>query len=164
MGFLSGKSEQKSSNQAYPFLKDALGGTVGAGAGAAQTASSLLSGGPEGQAAFNQYKDSAGYKGVIDAGSDAIVGNNAARGLLRSGATGKAISNFGQETGKSFFKDYMDRLLGLSQQGTQAAGTIGAAGNVQSSKSKPGIGKLLGAGLSLIPGGQIAGAALGGGG
>lgn len=162
MGFLTGKSEQKSSNKAYDYLKGSMDGSIKAGAGANTAASNLLMGGPGSDAAFNNYKNSAGYEGVIKGGTDAITGNNAARGLLRSGATGKALTSFGQEAGKSFFKDYISQLLGLSQQGNQAASIVGGAGNVQSSKSKPGIGKMLGAGLSMIPGAGAAGAVLGG--
>jgi hypothetical protein len=155
MGFITGKSTQKSEskNLAYPYLKDAYSGAVSTGTNAMQLMQQLLGGGPGGDAAYKAYQDSTGYQNVIDSGSKAITGNAASRGLLRSGATGKALVNFGQEAAKSNFNNYLQHLLGLSGQDLQAGGLIAGAGqtNTQTSKSKPGLGSTIGAGLSMIP-------------
>jgi hypothetical protein len=151
MGFITGKSTQKSSNQAYPFLKDAYAGQIQTGTDTNQLIQQLLGGGPGGNAAYQQYQNSTGFQNTIDAGSKAITGNAASRGLLRSGSTGKALVNFGQDAAKSNFNSYVQQLLGLSGQGMQAGQIVGGAGNVQESKSKPGLGPTIGAAMSMIP-------------
>lgn len=155
MGFITGKSTQKSSseNKAFPYLQQAYGGAVSQGTGASDLMSKLLMGGQGGADAYKQYQDSTGYQSVLDAGSKAITGNAASRGLLSSGSTLKALSNYGQDTAKSSFNTFLQHLLGLSGQGLQAGGLIGQAGqtSTSSSKSKPGLGSTIGAGLSMIP-------------
>jgi hypothetical protein len=152
MGFLTGKSTQKTENKAYPFMKDAYGGAVSAGTGAMDMMSKLLMGGQGGKEAFSQYQDSTGYQNLIDGGSKAITGNAASRGMLRSGATGKALVNFGQDAAKQSFGSYLQQLLGLSGQGMQAGGLIAGTGQTQQSKSKPGMAPLVGTAMSMIPG------------
>lgn len=155
MGFLTGKSKQTSSsgNQAHSYLKDAYGGQVQAGTNATNLLSQLLGGGPGGEEAYKSYQDSTGFQNTLDSGSKAITGNAASRGLLRSGSTGKALMSFGQDAAKSNFNNYIQQLLGLSGQGLQAGGLIGQSGQTsqQQSKSKPGMGGIIGAGLSMIP-------------
>lgn len=141
-------STSDSRNQAYPMLQQAYGGQINDGTQAAHAASSLLTGGPGSDAAFNNYKNSAGFNSTLDAGSRAITNNNAAKGFLQSGATGQALSNFGQQTNQQYFKDYLSQLMGVSNQGLQAGGLVGGAGQVskgtQNSSQKPGIGGFLG--------------------
>lgn len=157
MGFITGKSTQKStaSNQAYPYLQGALGGAVSGGTNALGMAGNLLGMGDKaaGDAAYQNFQNSTGFQSQLDAGSKAITGNAASRGLLRSGSTGKALMNFGQDLGKQSFSTYLQNLLGMSGQGLQAANIIGGAGQQSSStgKSKPGLGSTIGAGLSMIP-------------
>lgn len=165
MGFLTGKNTQKTENKAYDYLKGAYSPAVSTGANAMSTVASLLGqGSPEaGAQALSQFQNSTGYQNVLDSGTRALVGNAASRGLLRSGSTGKAITNFGQEAAKSSFNSLLQNLLGLSGQGLQAGSLISGAGTVQKSKSKPGLAPYLGAGLSMIPGLGPAAAALAGG-
>jgi hypothetical protein len=158
MGFLTGKSTQKSvsENKAYPYLQGAYGGQVTNGTGASSLLASLLGVGGTpgaGQAGLDAFKNSAGYNNVIKGGTDAITGNAASRGLLRSGSTGKAIVNFGQNTAQNFYNNYLQNLLGLSGQGLQAGGLIGNAGqtSTQTSKSKPGLAPMLGTLAAGIP-------------
>jgi len=59
---------------------------------------------------------------------NAITGSAAARGLLNSGATLKALNQFGQEQAQQSYNQYLNNLGGFGQQGLQAALGVGAAG------------------------------------
>lgn len=89
--------------------------------------------GPGGQAAFQNYLDSAGYKTQLNAGIDALNSNAAARGMLKSGATLKATQRFGSGLGQQYFNNYIGQLMntanmGLSADQTLAGAYTGAAG------------------------------------
>lgn len=145
--FLGGNSKQSStstsSNQAYPFLQSALGsnvGSVGSSMGAIQA---LLSGDTSGLDAF---KNATGFNAQTKAGSQGITGNAAASGLLRSGSTGKALANYGNQMNSQATQNYLGQLGSLAGLGLQSAGLIGQAGQTSSStgttKSKSGLGGL----------------------
>lgn len=145
-----------SDNQAYPYLQGAYGGQVSNGTDSADMLHALLTGGAGSSDAFDAYKNSAGFNSTLDAGSHAITNNNAAKGFLQSGATGKALEQFGQQTNQQFYNNYLDKLLGSSQQGLAAGGLIGGAGQQSTSQGtstgpKQGIGGFLGSALSAVP-------------
>lgn len=132
MGFNKSKSTSNTQNQAYPFLKDSLGGVVG-GAQTAQTGiSDLLSGNTEG---FNRYKTATGFNRTLSQGLTDLTGASAARGLLRSGAAGKSFMSYGEDLARKSSGDYIQQLLGLGQLGIGAGQVIGGAGNVTNQKS-----------------------------
>ncbi len=83
-------------------------------------------GGP--QNAFQNYLNSTGYNFRLGEGQRAITSSQAARGLLDSGATAKALTTFGQNIGSAEFDNYLRQLSGLAGQGLQAGGMIGSAG------------------------------------
>lgn len=141
-------------------LNSALGSTVG-GTGAANSAMAGMlgvGGNPAAQAkAFDQYKNSTGYNSTLQAGSQAITGNNASKGLLSSGATAKALSNFGQNTNQQYYNNYLNQLLGLGNQGIAAGGVLADSGKTSSQSetgAKPGLFGSGGVGslLTSIPG------------
>lgn len=146
------QSTSQSSNQAYPYIQGAYSGQVGNGTAANSQISSLLglTDPSQASAAFNDYKNSAGYNSTLQAGSQAITDNAASRGLLSSGATAKGLDQFGQQTNQQYYNSYLQNLLGLSTAGTQAGGLIAGAGQQSSSQStassdkKNGISGLLG--------------------
>lgn len=158
----SGSSQNASWNDAYPWLSNNYGSMATNGIGANDFMAQLLGtkGGDEASQAFDRYKDNTGYNFVLDSGSKAITGNQATRGMLGSGATLKALNTFGQNTGTSFFNNFLDKLLGQSQQGLGAGGLISGAGQKSlgnsnsssssqgtssgSSSTKPGMGQFLG--------------------
>ena len=160
-------SHSESGNKAYPWLQDQYGGMVGGGTRAYDAIGNLLGlGDPSaGAAAFDAYKKSAGYQNALTAGTDAIVGNRAAGGLLQSGSALKGISRFGSDLASQYYDKYLNNLLGLSQQGLQAGGLISNAGQYSlsdstsqssgtssgSSSSKPGLGGFIGGLASAIP-------------
>jgi len=101
--------------------------------GGAPTIEGSGSQGPGGNAAFQNYLDSAGYKTQLNSGIDALNSNAAARGMLKSGATLKATQRFGSGLGQQYFNNYIGQLMnsanmGLSADQTLAGAYTGAAG------------------------------------
>lgn len=153
-------------NDAYPQLSNDYGSQTSNGLGANDFMAQLL--GLKGDAgandAFDKYKQDAGYNFMLDSGSKAITNNSASKGILNSGATLKALSDYGQNTGTSFFNNYLDKLSGLGQQGLGAGGLIASTGQKSvgsgtsnsssqgtsnaSSYSKPGMGQFIGSIIS----------------
>lgn len=142
MSFLTGKSESK--NLAYPFLKDSFGGAATAGVNAGQAGlgqvQSILSGADNG-AGYDTYKNSTGYENIFNEAMRGVSSNAAARGLLASGSTARALADRGGQLGQQNFPNYLQQLLGVSQAqsslGTNLAGLIGQAG--QTSKQREGL-------------------------
>lgn len=127
-----------SNNQAYPMLSQALGGQVNNGTGASNAIAGLtgVGGDPAAQdAAFSKFRDSTGYQFGMDQGTHAITGSAAAKGLLGSGSTAKALSSFGQNYADSQYQNYTNMLQGLTNSGNQAAGVISGAGQQSQSQS-----------------------------
>lgn len=79
--------------------------------------------------AFANYQNSTGTQFQLNEGSKAITTNNAAKGLLNSGATLKALTKYGQNLGSTTFNNYLSQLGGLQQAGLSAGGAIGGAGS-----------------------------------
>lgn len=141
-GILGGggnKSSQSSSNKAWDLISSGLGGALNYTTGAGDLISGLLGGD---SSAFNRFSNSAGMNEVLDAGSRAITGNTAARGLFRSGATGKALTKFGQDTAKSYLKDYINSLGVLGNLGLGAGQLLVGAGQESKGSTKQGKGGL----------------------
>lgn len=130
-------SQSQSGNQAYPFLQQEYAPAVQAGNSATDFISQLLGlkGGDEANNAFDKYRDSSGYNFVLDQGNQNIENSAAARGMLSSGATAKALQSFGQNTAAQYYGSYLDQLRQLAGQGTQAGNIIGGAGNYANSSS-----------------------------
>lgn len=137
---LFGGSKQKanSSNQAYGYLQDALGGGIQQGGQAGSAIANML--GLNGSGAqnqgFNNFRNSTGYQFGMDQGMQAITGGAATKGLLNSGSTLKGLNQFGQQFANSQYGDYMNQLQGLQGAGLQGAGVLSSAGNVSSSKGR----------------------------
>ncbi len=93
-----------------------------AGADANQQILSALSGGPGSQQAFQNFLGNTGFQSQLQAGSEAITGNQAAQGLLQSGSTLKRLTTFGQDLGQRGFSNFLGQLGGVAQRGLGAAG------------------------------------------
>lgn len=78
--------------------------------------------------AFNNYLNSTGYKFQQQQGSQALTGSAAARGLLGSGATAKALSTYGQNTAAGGLDNYLSQLNTQANRGATEANAIGSAG------------------------------------
>lgn len=117
----------------YNYLtgKNGVTGEVANGNAANTAESQLLGTAPvsgQTQNGLNNYLNSTGYKFQQQQGTDAITGSAAARGLLNSGATAKALTAYGQGLAGSSFNNYLGQLNTQTQQGLTASGQIGAAG------------------------------------
>jgi hypothetical protein len=136
VGSLIGGSKAKSADlTGFNYLQGSpIGKTyLPAGAQALNTESALLGGGtPEAQAqaksAFQNYLGSTGYNFQLDQGTRAITGSAAARGILNSGSTAKALEQYGQNLASTNFNNYLGQQQGIAQMGLQAGSQIGAAG------------------------------------
>lgn len=85
--------------------------------------------------AFNNYLGSTGYNFQLGQGTNAITGSAAAKGILNSGATAKALTGFGQNLASNYFNSYLGQLNVANGQaqasanaGTVASGQVGQAG------------------------------------
>lgn len=143
IGFLNSRSQARgqeaagqqaagTANQGYNYLS---GSPVGqqylpAGGAAIQQQQALLGLGGDpaaAQEAFQNYQQSTGFQGQLEAGQQGITGSAAARGLLGSGSTAKALQAHGQQLGAQSFQNYLGQLGGVAGMGLQAGGMVGQA-------------------------------------
>lgn len=89
-------------------------------------------------AGLNAFSDSAGLGFVMDQGQKAISGASAANGVFNSGATGKALVEYGQGLGQTYLNQYMSHLASLGQLGLGAGSAMTGAGGVNTSQSAGG--------------------------
>jgi hypothetical protein len=85
---------------------------------------------------LDTYKTNTGFNQELESGLRGITGTAAARGLLRSGSTGKAFMRYGQELEQRTAQNYIQNLLGLSGLGLTAGGVLAGAGNTSTSSGK----------------------------
>jgi hypothetical protein len=115
------------------FLSQLLGVSPGAVSSGANTVGQIANGVAQAggaQAGYNNYLQQAGYAPAMRQLSQGITGQGAASGLLRSGATAKALQTRGAELNQSFFNNYLQQLAGLSGLGLQAGGLVANTGQV----------------------------------
>jgi len=147
-----------SNNQAYPMLSGALGGQVTNGTNASNLLSGLFGGQGQDAAnkAFDTFRNSTGYQFGMDQGSQAVTQNAATKGLLNSGSTAKALTDYGQNYANSQYQNFVNPLMQLVGSGNQAAGVIANAGqqsnssSTSKSSSNNGLGGFIGQGLSTV--------------
>lgn len=135
---IQGNYDQQAANQAltgfnYLSGNPAEQGYINNGGAANSQIAALLGVGSPGavngaQNAFKNYLGSTGYNFNLQQGQNAINGNMAAKGLLNSGATGKALTSYGQGLASNYFNNYIGQLSGLAGAGQTALGQVGAAG------------------------------------
>jgi hypothetical protein len=137
------RSKQESKNLAYENMQRDFGGLQTNATTGANALNSLLSGDSSG---FEAFKNATGYDFMAERGSRGITSNMAAKGLLRSGVTGKALMNFGNQMNNQYVGSYMDRLGQQADTGFKAGNLISGAGtyNKGTSSEKPDITKFIG--------------------
>jgi len=139
-------TQSSSENQAYPMLSQNLGGQTTNATGASNGLAAMLGigGDPAAQnAAFQNFRNSTGYQFGLDQGTNAITSNAAAKGLLNSGATGKALESYGQNYANQQYQNYLNPLMNLISSGNQAGQVIAGAGqksNMTSNSTSSGSG------------------------
>lgn len=152
-GGSSQKSTSTSSNVNNDLLKTNLSSTLGVvnrGAGALEA---FLGGDTSG---FDAYKKATGFDWLTKNGSQGILGGLASRGLLRSGAAGKALVNYGNDMSNQYAQNYLQTLFGLGDMGLKSAGILADSGRVSNSTSSGssstgGLGKAIGSVLTKVP-------------
>lgn len=133
-------ADDKAAEQAltgYNYLTSGAGSSatssyINNGANANNTISALLGTGGDtaaAQEAYNNYLNSTGYQFQLSSGQDAINSDQAAKGLLNSGATAKALTQYGQNLASTTFNNYLSQLSGLSTAGQTSLGQVASAGS-----------------------------------
>jgi hypothetical protein len=145
------KSTQESGNRNLGLINQQYAGQMQQGNDAVSQVMALLGGDRSGLQAF---QDATGFNPMAERMSRGVTGNAAAGGLLRSGATGSALTQLGVDLQNQSAGDYIQRLLGVGEMGLGAGQLVTSAGQYSkgesTQKSKPGIGGLIGQGLSGI--------------
>lgn len=78
--------------------------------------------------AFTQFREDPGYKYSVDQAVQGVDRSAAARGLLTSGATIKAIQDRAGHLADQGYSNYFNRLAGVSGTGQTATANTGALG------------------------------------
>lgn len=151
MSSIFGGSKSKSRNTNKDVITSAFQPLLGQAVTANNQVSALL-GGDATQ--FNKFKDAVGYDFELNRGLDNLGSQFAGRNVFRSGARDKAIQEFGQGLNNRFASQYLQSLLGQGQMGMNAGQLVAGVGQESTSRSKPGIGGMLGqigAGIASNP-------------
>lgn len=137
------KSSSRETNLNRGAVTSAYGGAMGSTGDSVNSLQALLGGDSSG---FRAFTDAIDLSGQMETGSRGVTGNAAARGLLRSGSTGKALVNYEQQVENQAADSYMQRLLGVGQLGLGAGQLVAGVGSQKTGKSKekPGMGGFLG--------------------
>jgi hypothetical protein len=101
----------------------ANGVTASNGAASTQNTEQQLLTGDQSTPAFKNYLNSTGYNFQLDQGTRALTGSAAARGIVNSGATAKALTSYGQNLASTSFNNYLGNLSGLNTQQQNSAST-----------------------------------------
>jgi hypothetical protein len=84
--------------------------------------------GPNAQSIMNTLQQLPGYQFQMNQGVQALDRSAASKGLLNSGATGKALTAYGQGLGSSYLQNYVGGLSNIAQMGQASAGQQAMAG------------------------------------
>lgn len=154
-GGSTSKSTSSSSNLAFPFMQQAFSPLIDQGNRASGLIGNLLglNGEPAQTQGFDTFRNSTGYNFGLNEGRRALTGSSAAKGLLNSGSTARALTQFGQDYGSTKFGDYLSQLQSMINPGLQAGGLISGAGQVSNSsqnanQNNKGFGGILGSVLT----------------
>lgn len=131
----SSSSNSSSYNQAYNYLNGALSPAVSAGTNALGAENQLLTSDQSNSPAFQNYLNSTGYNFQLKQGEQGVTNNAAVKGMLNSGATAKALTDYNQNAASGAYQNYLTNLNSVASTGLGAANTIAGAGQVSNSSS-----------------------------
>lgn len=120
-------SQSQSSNKAWDVLRDPLTSSVQGGVNSFNMLNDTLGQG------FDDYKKNAGFDFQLNQGDQAIAGTAAAKGLLNSGSTQKALAKFQSGLGSTMYNNWLDRLGGAAGIGLGTGNTLTSAGATSTS-------------------------------
>lgn len=95
--------------------------------GIQNTLEGLLGIGGNQQQAIDNFRNAPGYQAGMNEGVNAIDSSQAAKGLGQSGATLKALDQFGQDYADRGFQQYFQNVGTLGQQSLAATGQLANA-------------------------------------
>lgn len=137
MSFLTGKpATSTSSNTAAPWINQTYQPLAQTGISATNQLASLygLGGDPAAtQAAYEQFRNSAGYQQVLKDAMTGVNGSFASRGLFGSGAALKALQDRAVGIGQQYMGQYQSGLQNLASGGLSAGGLVAGAGQQSTS-------------------------------
>lgn len=137
MSFLKPKAATSTSeNKAFGQISSAYSPTIATGNKSTNFLADLLgvNGGGSADDAFSAYKDRAGFAPALSAMQKGVTQGAAARGMLNSGSTQKALLKGGADINSSMFNNFMQQLAGLSGIGLQGGSLVSNAGQTSSSQ------------------------------
>jgi hypothetical protein len=140
-----GGSKSKSTNNNKGIVTNAYSPLMGQAAQSNAALSQFLGGDSSG---FQKFAEGAGYDFERMRGEDSLGSQFAGRNVFRSGARDKAMMEFNQGLSGRYAQQYIQSLLGQTGQSLGAGQLVAGVGQESTSKSKPGIGGLIGGGLS----------------
>ena len=141
MSSIFGGSRSRSRNTNKDVINSAFAPLMGQAVTANNQISALLGGDASG---FNRFKDATGFDFELMRGMDNVGSSFSGRNVFRSGARDRAIAEFGAGVNNRFAQQYIQSLLGQSGQALGAGQLVAGAGQESTSRSKPGIGSLIG--------------------
>lgn len=148
------KKPATSDNKAYQQLNSSFSPWIAQGSQGMGQYANILGLGGEGaqQGALDNWWNSSGGDFLMNQGTDQIVGNRAAGGLLRSGGTSKSIEDYRSGLASTKLSEYMGMLDNMNKNALGAGNIISGAGaeSTGASTSGGGLGKAIGLGLSLF--------------
>ncbi len=80
------------------------------------------------QKGFDEFREDPGYRYALDQGTQQVQSSAAARGMLQSGGTLKAIQDRGMNLADQGFSNYISRLRAAAESGQNAAAQTGTFG------------------------------------
>ncbi len=132
---VGGGGSAGTADRVVDMWKDGIKGNAKAAEKAGQPTTYTIPGTPgtaggaaDGEGAFQNYLDSTGYNFIKDEAMDGLTNAYAGRGILRSGAAGKAFQDRAANIGRTYFDNYLGHLQKQSGLGLGAGGLIGNAG------------------------------------
>jgi len=133
MNIYGGTAAQTRNDQLglYGNTSSAIAPYMSAGTSALSQLSSLLGIGGNAldpQDTAVRFANTPGYQFAMNQGLTAINNSGAAKGLLNSGSTGKALTEFGQGLAGTTFNNYLSQLAGVAGYGQNAGNTLAQTG------------------------------------
>lgn len=147
------KSSSSSYNEAAPFLTETYSPVAETGASGFNALASLLGLGEDPgafDAAYDRFKESAGYRNVLDEAMRGVTASRAGSGLLRSGGTLKALQDRAVDIGDRYFTNYLGQLSGLTNTGLDAGKLIAIANQRSQSTGKDASSGIVGPALTAL--------------
>ena len=141
MSSIFGGSKSKSTNTNKGVITNAFSPLLGQAVDSNNRVNALLTGDATD---FNKFKQATGFDFELSRGMDQLGSQFSGRNVFRSGARDKAIQEFGNNIQNRFAQQYLQTLLGQSGQAMGAGQLIAGVGQESTSRSKPGIGSLIG--------------------